>query len=272
MSIDLLEVNILVADEAWCALASLHQDYPERRGFTAKEILRRAAQRTATQLRPGVQVHIYQHNVANVPPSSARYRMFFRLPDGTFRLYLPGDACDPQRKGKTKPEWEDLPARDRHLLDFYELEFKARHKEPVPEDDPLFSLRGLGKKLWAEAGGADQYVRTERAAWEEQQSADASDSSAAVLEDVWRRIVACQGQEFHTSTGLPFTYIVDSQGLWPVREGKQINMKLCRGEVAKAIQKGRPEKVSDFSEFRDPSYLFALLRDARTAPKSWRRS
>lgn len=271
MSTNLLVANILVADEAWCALASLHHDYPERRGFTAKEILQRAAQRSATQLRPGVQVHIYQHNVANVPPSSARYRMFFRLPDGTFRLFLPGDLCDPQRKGKTKPDWEDLPARDRHLLDFYEHEFKARHNDPVPEDDPLVALRGLGRKLWEEAGGADRYVRIERTSWDEQSSEDSSISAAAILDDVWRRIEACEGQKFQTSTGLPFTYIVESQGLWPVREGKRINMKLCRSEIAKAIQKGRPEKVTDLGEFRDPSYLFSLLRDTRTAPKSWTR-
>ncbi|MFN7935593.1 MAG: hypothetical protein U0R19_19840 [Bryobacteraceae bacterium] len=271
MASNLVESKLLVADEAWCALASLHRDYPARRGFTAKEILERAAQRSTSPLRPGVQVHIYQHNVANVPATSGRYRMFFRLPDGTFRLYLPGDICDPLRKGKTKPDWEDLPANDRPLLEFYDREFRSRHTEPNPEDDPLVSLRGSGKKLWEDAGGADQYIRQERIAWENQSSADATNGNDE-MEDVWRRIVACEGQEFETTTGLPFTYIVDAQGLWPVRNGKRINMKLSRGEIGNAIRKGRPEKVADLNKkFRDPSYLFSLLRDGRTAPRSWRR-
>ncbi len=269
-------VRMLVADEAWCALASLHKDYPERRGFTAREILHRAEQRSPLPLRPGVQVHIYQHNVANIAPSSARYRMFFRLPDNTYRLYLPGDACDPQRKGKTKPEREDIPEKDRGLIDFYENEFLSRGREPRTDEDPLFLLRGVGKRMWTEVGGGDAYLRAERIAWDEDQDehemlhASPRRPEECAADDVWNRIVAHEGQVFHTSQRLPFTYRVEGDGIWPIREGHVINRKLLKTQIHKAIRKGRPTRVTDLSEFIDNSYLFSLLRDTRTCPKDWR--
>ena len=65
---------ILVADEAWLALALLLHEQEDRESFSAKEILDRAkAERATPELRPGLQAHIYLHNVANVEPNSARY-------------------------------------------------------------------------------------------------------------------------------------------------------------------------------------------------------
>jgi hypothetical protein len=69
--------QIRVADEAWIGLALLHHDDLGRESFTAREILDRVkAERVTSELRPGIQAHIYLHNVANVAPNSARYRMF----------------------------------------------------------------------------------------------------------------------------------------------------------------------------------------------------
>jgi hypothetical protein len=105
-----LTQTLLVADEAWCALALLHREHEDRESFTAKEILDRVkAERASPELRPGVQAHIYLHNVANLEPNSARYRMFYRLPTDAYRLYRPGDQTHPSRKGKTKPSREELP-------------------------------------------------------------------------------------------------------------------------------------------------------------------
>jgi len=71
------ERSIRVADEAWLALALLHYEHPDRDSFSAKEILDRVKVEHANpELRPGVQVHIYLHNVANAEPNSAKYRMF----------------------------------------------------------------------------------------------------------------------------------------------------------------------------------------------------
>lgn len=35
--------------------------------------------------------------------------------------------------------------------------------------------------------------------------------------EVWKRILACEGEEFKTATNLPFTYIVNGNSLCPSR-------------------------------------------------------
>ncbi len=159
------EESIRVADEAWVGLALLHRENPERESFTAREILDRVKSEGATsELRPGVQVHIYLHNVANVEPNSARYRMFWKLADDTYRLVRPGDHAHPSRRGKTKPERGELPEQYRHLLDWYEQEYCARESAAKEDDDPILQMRGAGKEIWADTN-ADDYVRGLRSNW-----------------------------------------------------------------------------------------------------------
>jgi len=156
---------ILVADEAWVGLALLHKEQPEVESFTARQILDRViAERATPALRPGVQAHIYLHNVANVAPNSARYRMFYRLAGDTYRLYRLGDAVHPARRGKTKPEREELPERYHYLLDWYAQEYVGKEKPVQEEDDPILQMRGVGKEMWA-GTDADEYVRSLRANW-----------------------------------------------------------------------------------------------------------
>ena len=65
--------EVLVADEAWIALASLHRLHPERESFSAAEIMESAKREKAhPKSRAGLQPHICLHNVANLPPNSAR--------------------------------------------------------------------------------------------------------------------------------------------------------------------------------------------------------
>ena len=159
-----LKKFIKVADEVWCGLALLHREHPDSPAFTAREILDRVkAERANPELRPGLQAHIYLHNVANVEPNSARYRMFYKMPNDTYRLYRPGDQAHPRRRGKTMPVREELPDQYHYLLDWYEKEYCARvtMKE---EDDPILSLRGMGKEIWA-GTDPDEYVRSLRANW-----------------------------------------------------------------------------------------------------------
>jgi hypothetical protein len=78
------ESEILVADECWIALAMLHREHPERESFTAREIMDKLRREgICGQLRPGLQPHIHLHNVANKTPSSAKYRMFYKLEDAS---------------------------------------------------------------------------------------------------------------------------------------------------------------------------------------------
>jgi hypothetical protein len=157
--------SIRVADEAWIGLALLHREHPVRESFTAREILERVKSEGATpELRPGVQVHIYLHNVANVEPNSARYRMFWKLPNDTYRLIRQGDHSHASRKGKMTPSREELPEQYHYLLDWYEKEYCSKASGTKEEDDPILQMRGVGKEIWADTD-ADEYVRSLRSNW-----------------------------------------------------------------------------------------------------------
>src|SRR5579864_5845539 len=160
-----MERRILVADEAWVGLALLLREHPEKASFTAREILDRVkAERATPELRPGVQAHIYLHNVANLEPNSARYRMFYKLPDDTYRLFRPRDQAHPSRKGKMLPSREELPDQYHYLLDWYQQEYCAKETNMPEEDDPILKMRGVGKEIWAETD-ADEYIRSLRSNW-----------------------------------------------------------------------------------------------------------
>ena len=160
-----LSQTMLVADEAWCALALLHREHEGKESFSAREILDRVkAERASPELRPGVQAHIYLHNVANLEPNSARYRMFYKLPNDTYRLFRPGDQSHPSRKGKMKPSREELPSQYHTLLDWYADEYCAKESAMKEEDDPILKMRGMGKEIWA-GTDADEYVLGLRANW-----------------------------------------------------------------------------------------------------------
>ena len=159
------ERSIRVADEAWLGLALLQHEHPERASFSAREILDRVKQEQATpELRPGVQAHIYLHNVANAEPNSARYRMFYKLADDTYRLCRPTDAAHPARKGKMTPERDELPEKYHYLLDWYEREYCTKQSTTKEEDDPILQMWGVGKEIWADTN-ADDYVRDLRSNW-----------------------------------------------------------------------------------------------------------
>ena len=159
--------HLLVADEVWCALAMLHKNHPQRASFSAREILDQVkAEHAHGEIRAGVQAHIYLHNVANLEPNSARYRMFYRLENDTYRLYRPGDPAHPLRKGKMAPKRSELPAKYHYLLDWYEREYSKQESAagPAPIQDLVLRMWGLGKEIW-EGVDADEYVRSLRADW-----------------------------------------------------------------------------------------------------------
>ena len=151
-----IQATLKVADEVWIATALLHRDHPEALDFAVEEIVRRAEREGLHKpLRRGVYVHVIQHCVANRPPNPGRYRMLFRK----------GDSYHPGREGaKLTPEREDLPYGHNGLLSWYHDWSSAATNNPSKED-PLLSLRGSGKHLWADEH-ADDYVRRLREGWE----------------------------------------------------------------------------------------------------------
>jgi hypothetical protein len=116
------------------------------------------------ELRPGVYVHIIQHCVANRPPNPGRYRMLFETGKARRRLFRPGDSYNPAREdSKIAPAREDIPSKYHALLDWYNAEYVQIKANA--QTDPLLSLRGSGKKIWA-GEHADEYVRRLREGWE----------------------------------------------------------------------------------------------------------
>ena len=161
-----METRVRVADEVWIAAAILHRRNPDRADFTVGEIVAQAEAANVTgvaPLRPGVKVHAYLHCVANRPPNPGRYRMLFEAADGRRRLFRPGDPCHPHRAGgKNMPKRHEIPSGYRDLIDWYVGEYAGGVSEP--HEDPVLSLRGLGKEIWADED-ADAYVRRMRAGW-----------------------------------------------------------------------------------------------------------
>ncbi len=159
------KTQIKVADEVWIATALLHSEQPERADFTIEEIMERAKKAALNDsLRPGVYVHIVQHCVANRPPNPGRYRMLFETAAGRRRLFRKGDSYHPEREGaKLTPEKEDLPYGYSDLLTWYS-DWSSAAASKSSKADPLLSLRGSGKQLWAREH-ADDYVRRLREDW-----------------------------------------------------------------------------------------------------------
>jgi hypothetical protein len=157
---------IKVADEVWIATALLHREHPEQSDFAVEEIVERAKKEERNiPFRPGVYVHVVQHCVANRPPNPGRYRMLFETGPGRRRLFRKGDSYHAQREGaKITPRHEDMPYGYNSLLNWYN-DWSIHAGSNAPKTDPLLSLRGSGKHLWADEH-ADDYVRRLRQGWE----------------------------------------------------------------------------------------------------------
>lgn len=161
-----IHTRVRIADQVWIATALLHREQPEQSDFTVDEIVERVATEAINESnRASVYVHVVQHCVANRPPNPARYRMLFETGAGRRRLFRKGDAYHPARAGaKVTPNAEDLPESYRALLTWYR-DWCSTMERATPEEDPLLSLFGSGKRLWQDEH-ADDYVRRLREEWE----------------------------------------------------------------------------------------------------------
>ena len=114
-------MSIKVADEVWIGCALLHKEQPNRASFSNKEIINRIKKENLFgTLRVGVQVHVNLHCVANLPANPAKYRMLYKLSDGTKRLFSDSDDYHPSREnGRIIPEAFDVPETYRYLLNWY---------------------------------------------------------------------------------------------------------------------------------------------------------
>ena len=159
--------SITAADLVWIAAASLSREFPDRKGFSPDEILRRARLIEPDLSFPDVTIrtHIGSHCAAMKKPDPGKHRKLHANDDGTYRLYRPTDPCHPgRRQGKTLPDPNRIPAKYHDLIDWY----RARYATPAQvttEADPVLALRGLGKQVWRELGGGEKFIRELRENW-----------------------------------------------------------------------------------------------------------
>jgi hypothetical protein len=147
----------------------LHREMPEREDFTKEEIRNRLRETGLMEgLKPNsISAHLKEHLVANVPPSSTKYRMLYETRPGLLRLFRPGDEIDPgrqsRRPSKSMPNRNEIPLEYHPLLDWYQVwSCAAQPNRPTRyEDDPLLRLIGSGGGTWADEH-ADEYVENLR--------------------------------------------------------------------------------------------------------------
>src|SRR5271155_2560182 len=131
--------DVKVADEVWLATANLHHAHPDRFDFSVDEIRKEVARLKLSEfIRPGVQIHLSVHCIANKAPNPGRYRMLIETTPGRRRLYREGDHFHKDRTGgKVTPAREDVPSKYRFLLDWYQYEFVQKRIGP-----PMKGARG----------------------------------------------------------------------------------------------------------------------------------
>ena len=154
--------KLSAGDATWVATALLHRKFPEKSGFTVREIVQCVEKHELTALQPmTIYQHANQHCVANRAPNSAKLRMLLETPEGLRRLYRDGDPLDPRRVGSRQmPTLEHLPEQYRELLDWYQS-WNQQQDCSIQSPDPLLALVGT----WS-FGQADEYVHSLRDNWE----------------------------------------------------------------------------------------------------------
>lgn len=160
---------VTIGDQVWIALALLTREQPTRPDFTVDEILARVeAEAIVPVARDSVKANIYGHCVANHAPDPNRLRLLYATSPSTRRLFRLGDYFHPDREGqigqhgsRITPRSEDIPARYRHLLDWYSKEYASNPEE----SDPILALYGIGRHL-ATDEHPDDYVRRLREGWD----------------------------------------------------------------------------------------------------------
>jgi hypothetical protein len=160
---NIIQVDVKVADETWIATALLHREHPQREDFAVQEIVDRARNENMVgRLRPGVYVHANSHGVANRRPNPGSYRMLYETRLGMRRLYRETDDSHPDRRGKIVPKRDDIPEQYRYLLDWYEAEYAQTGGNGWLSG--IFEMIGAGKNVFA-GEDPDEYIRRLREGW-----------------------------------------------------------------------------------------------------------
>ena len=84
--------------------------------------------------------------------------------------------------------------------------------------------------------------------------------------EIWKRIVACENEEFKTTSNLPFTYEINGTDLYPI--GTKI--KIMKADFAKAYEYVPIKSPSVISKLvKGSEYIWAIFHDERISKKEW---
>ena len=83
----------------------------------------------------------------------------------------------------------------------------------------------------------------------------------AGFDEVWQRIVALRGETFYQKRGQPFTYSISGNSVRP----STTNRQLPRAHFARAFERAPLDGPGQLQDLQGPTYLFAILTDARVA-------
>ena len=89
------------------------------------------------------------------------------------------------------------------------------------------------------------------------------------IEHIWERIQRHARSQFHTVTGLPFTYEVPKQYLRVTRDGRKINRSLSRTNFARALEMMPADSPGTLRGRQGASYTWAIPMDPRIRQTDW---
>ena len=86
------------------------------------------------------------------------------------------------------------------------------------------------------------------------------------FQEIWNRIMACEGDEFSTKTGLPFTYEV----IGDVFRSSRTDYNITRRNFETAYELVPFEGPGEVNNLiRGPAYVWAVLHDRRIRKNDW---
>src|SRR5450432_3208909 len=121
-----------IADAVWLSTALVHTENVHAGDFSVQEIIQKATQEKLVDgFRPGLQVHVSKHCVANKSPNPTPYRMLFETARGRRRLFKSGDTFHADRRnGKIRPNKQDVPRQYEQLVDWYDAVYSKQAPPP----------------------------------------------------------------------------------------------------------------------------------------------
>ncbi len=254
--------EVRVADEVWLATAMLHYKNPQQDDFSTTEIVDRAYHEGLQRpLRPGVQIHVSQHCVANKRPNPGNYRMLYETTRGRRRLFRHTDETHPYRSGKVVPDPQDIPESYHYLLTWY----RERYDGGTAVEPTLTT--GLGRKpdgLLKKLIGAAEAAKVDGDATADNPSREGKD-----LDQIWGRVRELEGRTLRT-TGQGKSFDVEAVTEHSVAISPHSTHRLrsiSRQEFERAVRLGlRGEKLTPIAirqaraSEANPAYVAAILR------------